>query len=143
VVARFEVVKATFWGDSARGVQPPLTDDMVADAERLLGVRLPVALIELLRVQNGGIVADAWDRFPTSAPTSWSDSHVPFETLGGIGRTEGTLSLLDTPYLVGEWDLPSPVVLLTGDGHCWVALDYRVCGLDGEPSVRWFDTELE
>jgi hypothetical protein len=114
VVARFEKVKATFWSDSARGVQPPLTDDMVADAERLLGVRLPVALIELLRVQHGGIVADAWDTFPASAPTSWTDSHVPFDTLAGIGSAVGALSLLDTPYLVGEWGLPSPLVLLTG-----------------------------
>ncbi|MEU8078771.1 SMI1/KNR4 family protein [Catellatospora citrea] len=130
-MARFDVVKATFWADSARGVQPPLTDDMVADAERLLGVSLPGALLELLRVQNGGIVADAWDMFPTSAATSWSESHVPFDTLQGIGRAEGTLSLLDTPYLVGEWGLPSPLVLLTGDGHCWVALDYRECGPDG------------
>jgi hypothetical protein len=79
---------------------------MVVDAERLLGVRLPGALLELLRAQNGGIVSDAWDTFATSAPTSWSDSHAPFDTLQGIGRAEGTLSLLDTPYLVGEWGLP-------------------------------------
>jgi hypothetical protein len=41
VVARFEQVKETFWSDSTFGVQPPLTDQMVVDAEGILGVRLP------------------------------------------------------------------------------------------------------
>lgn len=143
VVARFEQVKETFWSDSAVGVQPPLTDEMVVDAESILGVCLPSALLELLRVQNGGGVADGWNAFPTTQPTSWSDSHVPFDTMAGIGAAEGALSLLDTPYLVQEWNLPSPLVLLTGDGHWWIALDYRECGPDGEPSVTWFDTELD
>ncbi|MFI6483319.1 hypothetical protein ACIBH1_35690 [Nonomuraea sp. NPDC050663] len=35
--------------------------------------------------------------------------------------------------------MPSPSVLLAGDGHTWVALDYR----EGEPCVTWFDVELE
>jgi hypothetical protein len=142
VVARFEKVKETFWSDSVAGVQAPLTDEMVVNVEGLLGVRLPAALLELLRVQNGGVVADAWNSFPTAQRTSWSDSSVPFETLMGIGTAERTLSLLDTPYLVKEWGLPSALVLLTGDGHWWIALDYRERAPDGEPSVTWLDTEL-
>ena len=51
--------------------------------------------------------------------------------------------MLDTPYLVQEWDIPTPVVLLDGDGHTWVALDYRACGPAGAPAVTWFDVELE
>ncbi|BAC67942.1 MULTISPECIES: SMI1/KNR4 family protein [Streptomyces] len=61
----------------------------------------------------------------------------------GIGRRERMTSLLDTPYLVKEWELPSPIVLLSGDGHCWISLDYRACGPNGEPSVTWFDTDLD
>jgi hypothetical protein len=75
-------------------------------------------------------------------PNSWSESHVPFEGVAGIGRREGRESLFDSPCLVEEWGLPSPIVLLSGDGHCWIALDYRACGREGEPSVTWFDTEL-
>ncbi|MFF4330701.1 SMI1/KNR4 family protein [Streptomyces sp. NPDC048387] len=141
--ARFEEVKATFWGDGGYSVQPPLTDEMVREAERLLGVTLPSALLDLLRVQNGGDVAADHDAFPTSRPTSWSEDHVPFDGLMGIGRCDGTTSLLDTPYLVEEWGLPAPLVLLAGDGHCWIALDYRTCGRDGEPSVTWFETDLD
>ncbi|MET9675932.1 hypothetical protein ABZY68_22955 [Streptomyces sp. NPDC006482] len=59
----------------------------------------------------------------------------------GIGTGGHGLSLLDTPYLVEEWGLPSPVVLLSGDGHYWVGLDYRAYGALREPSVTWFDTD--
>lgn len=140
-VARFDEVKATFWGEGLYGVQAPLTDVVVEDAERQLGVRLPSSLLEILRRQNGGLVASDWDAFPTEVPTSWSASHVPLDGLMGIGRRESQLSLLDTPYLVEEWGLPSPLVLVSGDGHCWIALDYRFCGPRGEPSVTWFDTD--
>ncbi|MGW6790566.1 SMI1/KNR4 family protein [Streptomyces chartreusis] len=140
-MARFDEVKATFWGEGSYGVQPPLTDAVVQDAERQLGVRLPTSLLEILRVQNGGVVAELWNAFPTDVPTSWSENHVPLDEMMGIGRHDGQLSLLDSAYLVEEWELPSALVLLSGDGHCWIALDYRACGQQGEPSVTWFDVD--
>ncbi|WP_162794721.1 hypothetical protein [Nonomuraea lactucae] len=42
---------------------------------------------------------------------------MPFPDLMGIGHDEHATSILDTPYLVEEWGLPSPVVLLAGDGR--------------------------
>ncbi|MFC9409645.1 hypothetical protein ACFRAA_33245 [[Kitasatospora] papulosa] len=61
----------------------------------------------------------------------------------GIGHRAGTVSMLDSPYLVEESGLPARLVLVAGDGPCWIGLDYRVCGGQGEPSVTWFDAELE
>src|SRR5687767_7333938 len=80
--------------------------------------------------------------YPTAEPTSWSADHIPFDEMMGIGHTEQLNSLFDTPYLVGEWKMPSPTVLLLGDGHYWIALDYRRCGRQGAPAVTWFETEL-
>ncbi|MFC5753789.1 SMI1/KNR4 family protein [Actinomadura rugatobispora] len=140
-MADFEDVKLTFWAEDGYGVQSPLTEEAVGEAERELALRLPALLLDLLSVQNGGEVAEAWDAFPTDEPNSWSPDHVPFPDLLGIGRREGTLSLLDTPYLTQEWGLPSPVVLLSGDGHYWIALDYRASGVDREPSVTWLDAD--
>ncbi|WP_251069859.1 SMI1/KNR4 family protein [Streptomyces sp. ISL-96] len=133
---------ATFWGDGDYGVQQTLTDEMVREAERALGVTLPSALLDLLRIQNGGIVAADHDAFPTGRPTSWSEDHVPFDYLMGIGRGDGMNSMLDTPYLAEEWGMPAPLVLLSYEAHCWIGLDYRACGRDGEPSVTWFETDL-
>ncbi|MFF3684348.1 SMI1/KNR4 family protein [Streptomyces sp. NPDC002187] len=143
-MARFEDLRHSLWDTGSRyGVQPPLTDQLIAEAERLLNVTLPGSLLDLLRHQNGGAVADSRNAFPTSRPTSWSADHVPFDLVMGIGRHEEALSLLDSPYLVQEWGLPTAVVLVSGDGPCWIGLDHRACGRHGEPSVTWFDAELE
>lgn len=141
VVTGFDEVRASLWSEGDYGLQPPLTDTAVRDAEVRLGVSLPASLLSVLRVQNGGQVAARWNAFPTRVPTSWSADHVPFDALMGIGRREWMTSVLDTPELVEEWGPPSPLVLLSGDGHCWIALDYRVCGPRGEPSLTWFDTD--
>jgi hypothetical protein len=143
VVARFEDVVVSFWGDEGYGVQAPLTRSMVADAEREIGVVLPPELLELLQLRNGGPVAVSWSTFPTNEATSWSTDHVPFDSLLGIGRDERGVTLLDSPYLVKEWGLPSPVVLLSGEGPCWIGLDYRMCGPSGNPSVTWFDADFK
>ncbi|MFH8625352.1 SMI1/KNR4 family protein [Streptomyces vietnamensis] len=142
-MARFDEVKATFWDEGPREGRSTLTDAVVRDAEQRLGVRLPAALLELLRVRDGGVVAESWDAYPTDEPTSWSADHVPFDVLMGIGEDDDHLSVLDSAHLIEEWGLPSPLVLLSGDGHAWIALDYRACGPDGEPSVTWFDVEAE
>lgn len=142
-MACYEVVKATFWGDGDYGVQQPITEQAITAAEHELGVTLPAELLDLLRIQNGGQVAPDWNAFATNQPTSWSENHVPFTELMGIGRREHMTSLLDTPYLIEEWEMPSSIVLLSGDGHYWVGLDYRTCGPAGEPSVTWFDTDLD
>lgn len=71
---------------------------------------------------------------------------MPFSVMFGIGPPGNLVShttLLDTTYLVEEWGLPTPVVLLSGEGHCWVALDYRVSGRHGEPAVTWIDNEMQ
>ena len=144
-VALFEQVEASFWDMTIEhGVLPPLTQDMVAVAERELGVTLPDDLLRLLRIQNGGVVAQAYDACPTE-PNFYADDHVPFDHLFGLGPTGDaeTITMLDTAYLVQEWDLPTPVVLLSGQGHYWVALDYRTSGPNGEPVVTWVHNEME
>ncbi len=131
-MARFEDVKAGFWGAGEHGVQPPLTDEALRNAERVLGVALPAALLELLRLRNGGPVAAEYDTFPNGG------EEIMFDQLMGIGPRN--TNLLDTPYLIEEWGMPAPVVLLSGDGHYWVALDYR--GPSAEPPVTLFDNDF-
>lgn len=79
VIARFEDLQHLFWDtNSDRGAQLSLTDQAILEAERLLNVTLPASLLDLLRKQNGGLVAPSWDAFPTTRPTSWAPDHVPF-----------------------------------------------------------------
>ncbi|MFC9435316.1 SMI1/KNR4 family protein [Nocardia sp. NPDC057030] len=138
-MATLDQVLASFWSDSRYGVLDPLTADAVRAAENRLGVELPASLLRLLRVQNGGTVADQWNAFPFPAPAPGIDSYAPFDVVMGVGPD----GLLDTPYLIQEWGLPSPIVLLAGDGHWWVGLDYRNRATHREPSVTFFDTDQE
>ncbi|MFQ6328288.1 SMI1/KNR4 family protein [Nocardia sp. CWNU-33] len=138
-MAKFEEVLSSFWRYPTDDDHVALTDAAIRDAEEKLGVRLPTSLLRLLRVRNGGIVSDRWDAFPVEG-SGWSEHYACFDYLNGI-RDEDDFTLLDTPDMVQEWELPAPVVLLHGDGHWWVALDYRACGPTGEPSVVEIDSD--
>jgi hypothetical protein len=74
-IGRLEDIKHRFWSTGEDHlVQPPLTDDARRDAEQALGVRLPAAYLELLSVQNGGVVTPDFEAFATQEPTSWAPS---------------------------------------------------------------------
>jgi hypothetical protein len=118
---------------------PPLTDEMLAEAEATLGVHLPTELVELLRIQNGGYTKGF--SHPMNQKTTWASDHVPFDALAGIvtdPNHETAQNLLQTEYMTREWGLPTKQVLLSGDGHYWISLDYRK---GSAPSVAWIDVE--
>jgi hypothetical protein len=129
-----------FWGDNYYE-HPPLTSAMLVEAEAQLGVRLPPRLVELLRIQNGGYTEGF--AHPMSCITSWAEDHVPLEELAGIvtdPEIETAHNLLQTEYMTKEWGLPPRQVLLAGDGHFWITLDYRRGDI---PSVAWINTECD
>jgi hypothetical protein len=132
------VNKENFWDDNYYN-HPNLTDEMVQYAENELEVKLPSFYIELLKVMNGGYTNGFL--FPVKTKISWSGNYIPLPDLRGIvtdSNIATSLNILDTPYMTKEWGLPEKQVLLSGDGHCWVTLDYR----RGEsPSVRWIDVD--
>lgn len=128
-----------FWGSNYYA-NPPLTDEAIGLAEQQLGIRLPRAFIDLLRQQNGGYTKGF--AFPMSQGTSWAEDHVPLDELGGIVTDrahEGVHNILLTDYMTREWGLPPRQVLLAGDGHWWITLDYRA---SDEPAVSWIDVEV-
>lgn len=123
----------TLWSSEFDPPNPSLTDDLLNAAQSELGVIFPDAYVTLRRGQNGGYVSERLVPVDTrnlpSALTGYvSDGYVSVGGIAGIG--DGTDSLGDvrtTRYLTPEWGLPERLVLLDGDGHTWVALDYRNC----------------
>ncbi|MCY9419403.1 SMI1/KNR4 family protein, partial [Bacillus inaquosorum] len=85
--------------------------------------------------QNGGLIN--FNAFPTDQETSWADDHIEVDHIRGIGRD---LGILESEYLIKEWGLPQRLLLIQGDGHNWVALDYRLT--NENPPVHYFDLEL-
>lgn len=66
-----------------------LTDEMIARAEQTLGYKMPASYIELLKVQNGGMISDEFDE-------SW------LSTIYGIGPTADTYNSLKRGLKTGR-----------------------------------------
>ena len=129
-----------FWGPNFYK-HPPLTDAMVHDAELLLGIKLPTLLLELLRIQNGGYTKGF--AHPMERPTTWAADHVPLDDLAGIvtdASIETPMNILNSEAMKAEWGLPPRQILLSGDGHYWITLDYRK---RSSPTVAWIDVDSD
>ncbi|MFP3809573.1 SMI1/KNR4 family protein [Bacillus sp. SIMBA_005] len=113
-----------------------ISEKDIMKTEKKLGVKLPQEYKNLVLEQNGGYLE--CNAFPTDKPTSWAEDHIQFDHLLGIGKKEG---ILESDYLIKEWELPKDIILISGDGHSWVALDYR--NTTENPPVHFFDLEME
>ncbi len=94
-------------------LQPPLTDAVVASAEKEIGYRLPTEYLNLLKKQNGGYI-----RF--SLPEIVHDS------IAGIGPHFPSLTGFDWDDCQEHVSYPlQGLVPFDGDGHWHLCLDYR------------------
>lgn len=137
-----------FWSESSYSVRDYIEefpdDEMVASIENELGYKLPASYIELMRIQNGGLVDKSC--FPTTEENSWADDHIAITGIMGIGR-EKTYSVcgeLGSQFMIDEWGYPAIGVYIAdcpSAGHDMILLDYSKCGKDGEPEVVHVDQE--
>jgi hypothetical protein len=135
-------VWSDFFDASTHYTGPPLTDAMVASAERALGYALPASYLQLLRAKNGGVPRRQC--YPTSG-THWSNNHVRVVTIFGIGGLWGIDSeQFGTRHLISQAGLPEIGIVVgwtPAAGHDAVMLDYSACGPRGEPRVVHVDPE--
>ncbi|MCM3365347.1 SMI1/KNR4 family protein [Bacillus safensis] len=113
-----------------------INEKEIAEAEKKLGVTLPDTYKKLLLEQNGGYIVH--NAFPTTHSNSWAEDHIQFTHLRGIAQDDG---IMESEYLIEEWDLPKGLILINGDGHTWVAMDYR--NTKENPPIHYFDVEME
>lgn len=114
----------------------PLTEEIVKKAEELFNVALPNSYIAILKQQNGG--QPICNAHPSPVPTVWGESFVILEHIKGIGPGNG---ILENDYLIKEWELPEGLILFNGDGHTWLAFDYR--NATSNPPIVYVDVDLE
>jgi hypothetical protein len=116
-------------------VREPIDEKGIEAAEAMLGVKLPETYKQLILIQNGGYIA--YNAHPSPVPTNWAADHVQVDALMAISED----GILSSHYYIQEWGLPEGLVLLHGDGHMWIALDYRQT--DEDPPVIFIDSEAE
>ena len=113
----------------------PLTPEKVESAQSELKVKLPDSYLKLLNEQNGGSL------YLNAFPISFEDEdHLAVDYLLGIGENKRE-GIQQSDYFIKEWGLPKRIVLLSGDGHTWIALDYRK--VNENPPIIYIDVEQE
>ena len=118
----------------------PFTPAMVEAAEKVHGVLLPQALVDLLQIQNGGhtpCLAFPTDRVKYCEVCVHIDSFVGIRSEPKPGLWLGDLSI---NFLAEAWEVPEGLIILSGDGHTWITLDYRKGSL---PTVAYLDLESD
>lgn len=123
----------------------PLDDKTVEKVERELGVTFPVSYINLLKEKNGGELKCS--RYPyvyeqdvdEGNPDENADLIIEFFHGISTKKSEG---VLESIYLIKEWELPKNIVILSGDGgERFIAFDYRQTNTD--PPIILIDSEME
>ncbi|MEM7625352.1 MAG: SMI1/KNR4 family protein [Planctomycetota bacterium] len=141
---------SSFWDNNEYAVREyvgaPVTDEMIASVQDELGYKLPVAYVELLRVQNGGVPKNTNHR--TQEPTSWANDHVAITGIYGIDQTKDCSIAGDyrSQFWIDEWGYPDIGIYVCdcpSAGHDMICLDYSQCGKDGDPAVVHVDQESD
>ncbi|WP_176140615.1 SMI1/KNR4 family protein [Halobacillus salinus] len=91
-------------------------------------LELPPSYRKIVQKQNGGILQ-------YNSVIGEGDILFPIDHLYGIGQP----GLEDSPYLIKEWNLPQDILIFSGDGNAWFALDYSA----GAPSVIYIEADTE
>jgi hypothetical protein len=115
---------------------PPLTDEMILEAQRRLDVVLPASYIEVLRVRNGGLLR----RCEHPIYLDIMKSNICVSMLYGIGVDDGIDSTDGTHYflskfLAHQWSLPEGSVVFSKFGHVGLSFAYHQAVDKSDPPV--------
>lgn len=112
-----------FWKEGLE----PVSEDAIKKAEQELSVTMPKSYLELLREHDGGDL-----EYPYIIIGDENERNAMYH-MDGIAN-EG-FSILSSPSVIDELGLPNKLILLEGDYHSWISLDYRDKYI---PSVTYF-----
>ena len=103
-------------------------------AELQLGVKLPESYIQFIsegKYQDFGTMAiKISDPIPEKLKRYVKNGYIGFSGLFTIDLEYDDSSIMCTSPMIKLWGLPKGLVLLEGDGHTWIAFDYRKKSID-------------
>ena len=102
--------------------------ESIDDFEKEYGVKLPNRYLELLN-KSDCLVAKVPSTDIQSLKFYFGEGFYTLGEISGLNKYEYR-SLFDSSYLSETWGLPDNLVLLDGDGHTWLSLDYRESAVD-------------
>ena len=132
------------WSAEFDIINPNVNEELVERTQEILGHQLPASYIKLMTQKNGGYLDGRVIKLPEIIPQALSyysdEGYLSIGKIAGINPIPwGLGSISYSLRMIEEWDLPQDLVLLDGDGHTWVALDYRSKKV--EPSVIFIESK--
>lgn len=124
---------------------PEYSDEVRERVENSLGIRFPEAYLNLVKRWNGGYLGDTF-QIPVKEPPDSPHYYLGegFFSISDIaGLTEDARSLASILYTVNtarNWGVPNEVIPFSGDGHTWIAFDYRHL-VNDEPTIIFIETD--
>ncbi len=130
-------IKELFDTESTYGREytfPPFSDEVLVETEKVIGYKIPASYLNLLRVQNGGVIS--CEKFENS----W------LSVIYGIAPTIDAFNGLGEMYdnWRNEWEYPDigiPFGETESAGHDMYYMDFRVVDENGEPRIVRVDNE--
>ncbi|QQD24424.1 hypothetical protein GJQ55_08005 [Venatoribacter cucullus] len=106
--------------------------------EKEHGFKIPAKYIDYAGTHSDHVI-----KLPKNTPCTkdeyFGDGFYEIGSYLGLDHNENR-SIFDSSWLVREWGLPERLVLIEGDGHEWLALDYR--NSEVEPRVILIESEF-
>lgn len=111
---------------------PPFTEEELKQTEQSIGWKFPRSYLELLKIQNGGMInCDEFDE-------SW------LSAIYGISSKKGSIADMYDNW-ISEWEYPNigiPFGETQSAGHDMYFMDFRMVDENGEPRIVLVDNEM-
>lgn len=136
-----EQMSTTIWKPNSRGyLSAGASLERLDAAEKRLGVRLPSNLRHAYQQQDGGFLALGCFRRETteSVPDAFYLKNDPLERVDDF-RTLSEAS--EEGWNIDSHRLDQLIIVMQGGARFW-CLDYRRSGGNGEPSITYFNAEM-
>lgn len=111
---------------------PPFTEEELKQTEQSIGWKFPRSYLELLKIQNGGMIN--FDEFDES----W------LSAIYGISSKKGSIADMYDNW-ISEWEYPNigiPFGETQSAGHDMYFMDFRMVDENGEPRIVLVDNEM-
>ncbi|MGI8369607.1 SMI1/KNR4 family protein [Priestia megaterium] len=118
----------SFWSDDSeyKRIDYPINDEIIKQAEAILGVKLPSSLLDLMKIRNGGGLNYPYFMLPDGDTESIPyGGRARISDIDPIHFEKEDISILSSKELLKEVSLTGEFVVLWTDFHYWVVLNYR------------------
>lgn len=123
-----------FWQDPRKDQRPiyPINDEIIREAEALVGVRFPSSFNDLMKEQNGGELNYPCFNLPPTNIDYLTDKAQLLPSIEPIHFEKDDISILSSKELIDaskemiEDEHLDGLVVLWTDFHRWIVFDYRI-----------------